>query len=527
MSRFFFYPNKDTKTQKTWLFVAAESPQQDIKQKEGDNLLTKEEIRQFLDEDAGSMLKKMAAEGQRYYDGDHDIMEYRMFYWNADGNLVEDTTRSNAKIPHTYFTELVDQGTQFTMSGTDDGFIMSNDENLQKELDIYFNKNKRFKVELSEAITGMQAKGFDYMYSYKGSDDRSQFENADCLGVVEVEGRFAEDGKDQRIYKYIDRVDKDGNTQWKILVIDDEKTYYFKQTDDGEIEVDDSVELNPRPHAVYQKDGKLFVKETDNKFLPFFRLDYNKKRFSLLKPIKALIDDYDIHASSLTNNLIDFDVPLYAVKGFYGDNLDELQTNLKTKKMVGMDEDGGIEVHTVQIPYEARKIKLELDEKNIYRFGMGLNMAGLKDTAATTNIAIKAAYSLLELRCNKIIDQLELFLQQIVEVVLEEINEREGTAYTMEQVRFDFTPEIMSNAQENAQIDLTKAQEQQTRINTLMSLATQLGNDLMMEQVADVLDLDWEEIKSQLPDPDEAMNSLEGAAAELGSVIPSGGGVVE
>lgn len=99
-------------------------------------------------------------------------------------------------------------------------------------------------------------------------------------------------------------------------------------------------------------------------------------------------------ASSLSNNLIDFDAPIYAIKGFEGDNLDELQTNLKTKKIVGLGEEGGIDIKTVDVPYQARQAKLELDEKNIYRFGMGLNTAGLKDTSATTNIAIKAAYSL-------------------------------------------------------------------------------------------------------------------------------------
>ena len=54
------------------------------------------------------MLKKQAREGQRYYDGQNDILDYRMFYFNADGKLVEDTTRSNVKIPHRFFTELVD-----------------------------------------------------------------------------------------------------------------------------------------------------------------------------------------------------------------------------------------------------------------------------------------------------------------------------------------------------------------------------------------------------------------------------------
>ena len=493
-------------------------------------MLKIEEIRQFIDEDEGSKLKKAAKVGQRYYDGEHDILDYIMFYYNATGELVVDEHRSNIKIPHPFFTELVDQGTQLVLSGSEDGFIMSKDPELQKWLDTYFNKNKRFLVELSETITGQQAKGFDYMYAYKGKDDRLQFENADCIGVVEVEGRFTDDKKDQRIYRYMDRVDKDGNYQWKILVIDDENTYYYKQTNEGEIEEDDTVEHNPRPHAMYKdKAGKLYKKPLG--FLPFFRLDMNKRRVSLLKPVKQLIDDYDLMASSLSNNLVDFDTPIHVVKGYENSNLDEIQQNLKTKKIIGVDEDGGVDVKTVDVPYQARVSKLEHDEKNIYRFGMGLNMSGLKDTAATTNIAIKAAYSLLEMRCNKIIDQLELFLQEIVEVVLAEINAKENKDFRIEQVYFNFTPEIMSNAQENAQIELTKAQKKQTEINTMLSLAERLDNETLMKQICEQLDIDYEEIKGKLPKPDEALEEIGGAEGTLDGVVtdpePTGGGVVE
>lgn len=493
-------------------------------------MLTVQEIRKFIDEDNASPLKQKAKEGQRYYDGIHDILEYRMFYWNADGILVEDTTRSNVKIPHPFFTELVDQGTQHILSG-EEGIFQSDDTELQKWLDLYFNKNRTFKAELSETITGQQVKGFDYMYAYKGKDDRLVFENADCIGVVEVEGRFAEDGKDQRIYRYVDRIDKDGNTQWKILVIDDEFTYYYCQSNEGEIETDTTVEINPKPHALYTgKDGKLYQK--DFGFLPFFRLDMNKKRVSLLNTVKALIDDYDIHACSLSNNLVDFDNPLHVVRGFEGDNLDELQQNLKTKKMIGVAEDGGVDIQTVAIPYEARLAKLELDEKNIYKFGMGLNLAGLKDTAATTNIAIKAAYSLLELRCKKMREQIEKFLEEIVKVVLDEINSTNNTDYSIDMVDFVFKPEIMSNAQENAQIELTDAQRKQTEINTLLNLATYLDNETLMKNICDVLDLDYEDIKDKLPDPEandpyQAKTALDGVVPEGDPVEPGGGGVVE
>lgn len=481
-------------------------------------MLTVEEIKKFIDEDDASLLKQKAKEGQRYYEGKHDILDLRMFYWNADGNLVEDHTRSNVKIPHPFFTELVDQGTQHILSG-EDGIFQSDDPELQKQLDLYFNKNRAFKAELSETITGQQAKGFDYMFAYKDANDRLVFENADCLGVVEVEGRFAADEKEQRIYRYVDRIDKDGHTQWKILVIDDENTWYYCQSDEGEIKEDAAVKINPQPHALYKnKEGKLFKKKFG--FLPFFRLDMNKKRVSMLHSIKSLIDDYDIMASSLTNNLIDFDNPLHVVKGFQGDNFDELQQNLKTKRIVGTDEDGGIEVHTVDVPYQARIAKLELDEKSIYKFGMGLNLAGLKDTAATTNIAIKAAYSLLELRCKKMQEQIEKFLEEILKVVLMEINEKEGTDYQIDQVDFVFAPEIMSNAQENAQIELTEAQKQQTQINTLLNLANYLDNETLMQNICDVLDIDYNEIKDKLPkqeegtDPYAAQDALDAVDVE-------------
>lgn len=215
-----------------------------------------------------------------------------------------------------------------------------------------------------------------------------------------------------------------------------------------------------------------------------------------------MIDDYDMMASSLSNNLIDFDHPLYVVKGFQGHNLDELQQNLKTKKMIGTAPDGGVEIHTVDVPFEARKTKMELDEKNIYRFGFGLNLSGLKDTSATTNIAIKAAYSLLDLRCNRLETQLKRFLRKVVNVVIDEINKEQGTDYQSDSVHFEFTHEVMSNEQENATIEKTDAEKKQVEINTLLSLQSVIGDDQVVRMICDVLDIDYDDIKDQIPKDD-------------------------
>lgn len=463
-------------------------------------MLTKEELKLFIDEDMASVKKQQALTGARYYDAEHDIKDCRLFFYNSDGQLVEDTTRANVKIPHPFFTELTDQATQYILSG-DDPFVVSDDPDLQDELDSRFNNNDDFRAELSDLITDCQTKGFAYMYALKDANDKMQFTCADAIGVIEVEGRFAGDGKDHVIYWYIDRIDKDGHRIKKIQDWDDSETHYYTQDDEGEIQDDGDEIYNPRPHVLYTKgDGKTYGEALG--FVPFFRLDNNKKQFSNLKPVKELIDDYDMMASSLSNNLIDFDHPLYVVKGFQGHNLDELQQNLKTKKMIGTAPDGGVEIHTVDVPFEARKTKMELDEKNIYRFGFGLNLSGLKDTSATTNIAIKAAYSLLDLRCNRLETQLKRFLRKVVNVVIDEINKEQGTDYQTDSVHFEFTHEVMSNEQENATIEKTDAEKKQVEINTLLSLQSVIGDEQVVRMICDVLDIDYDDIKDQIPKDD-------------------------
>ena len=480
-------------------------------------MLTIKEIKQFIDDDLASAKKRFAKKGKAYYDGDHDIKGYRLFYYNANGEIVEDTTRSNIKISHPFFTELVDQAVQYILSGND-GFIKSDIPELQAELDAYFNDNEDFTAELSEVLTGCQTKGFDYMFAYKNAENKIAFQCADSIGVVEVRAKDTDSNTDHVIYWYIDRIEKRKKEIKRIQVWDKEQVYYYVQTNNGKIELDASENINPKPHT-------LFKKENDDKtyyegfgFIPFFRLDNNKKQTSSLKTVKDLIDDYDLMASSLSNNLADFDTPIHVVKGFAGDNFDELQQNLKTKKIIGVDEEGGVEVHTVDIPYQAREAKLNLDEKNIYRFGFGLNLSGLKDTAATTNIAIKAAYSLLDLKCSKLEIRLKQFLRKIIKVVLDEINSINGTDYQMKDVYFNFEHEIMSNAEENARIELTEAQKQQVVINTLLGLATHLDNETFMQLIAEQLDIDYEDIKSKLPNPDEAQKAVTDAQEVLDNV---------
>lgn len=481
-------------------------------------MLKEDEILKFIQEDKVSTKKNLASIGQKYYDADHDIMHYRMFYFNADGKLVEDTTRSNVKISHPFFTELVDQAVQYMLS-SENGIIHSDIPELQTRLDEYFDDD--FICELNDVLTGTMAKGFEYMYAYMNKDGKLSFECADSLGVVEVREKDTDDGCAYVIYWYVDKLTKENKVIKRIQVWDENQTTFYVQEEEGKLILDESEPINPRPHVVYKKDGDDSIYYENFGFIPFFRLDNNKKQWSGLKPIKDLIDDYDIMSCGLSNNLADFDYPLHVVKGFQGDNLDELQQNLKTKKMIGVDPEGGVEVHTIDIPYQARQAKMQEDEKNIYRFGMGFNSAQLGD-GNVTNVVIKSRYALLDLKCNKLEIRMKQFLKKIVKVVIGEINRIDGTDYQVADVWFDFKREVMTNAQDNAQIELTDAQKQQIQINIILSLQGVLDDKTIIQTICEILDIDYEDIKDKLPEDEEQDNQL--AQSTLEGIVPEEGG---
>lgn len=477
------------------------------------------EIKKFIDDDRTSDKKRRAAVGERYYNGEHDILKSRLFYFNADGKLVEDTTRANIKIVHPFFMILADQLSAYMLSTKENPIqAKKKDDGLQDLLDDRF--DDEFWSEIGDLVTGAYVKGFEYVYRYKNSENKSVYQCADSMGVVEVPARDADDGQDHIIYHYADTIEKGKKTVRRIQDWTATESLYYVQIGDGEIVKDDSVPYNPRPHVVYtdeesgQKMGKPFG------FIPFWRLDYCKKQFSGLKPIKGLIDDYDLHACSLSNNLTDFDTPLYVVSGFQGDNLDELQQNLKTKKIVGVDSEGGVTVQTVEIPYQARKEKLDIDERNIYTFGMGFNPAQVGD-GNITNVVILSRYTLLDLKKSKVDKRLKKLLKEFIKVELKEINEEHGKDYQMSDITIDLTPEIPTNEAENIQNAKTEAETEQIKVNTILNVAVQIGDEAALQAICDVLELDFEDIKGQVEKLKEEQDTAD-AKAVLEGVVTDG-----
>lgn len=462
-------------------------------------MLTNAEIKSFIDKDLQSDKKRLAKVGVDYYEGRHDILKCQIAYKDNEGVWQVAQGASDVKITHPFFNELVEQKAQYMLSGKE-SFVRSDDAKLQEYLDEYFNDD--FKDELLNLIIFASAEGDSYLYAYKDEDGKTRFEFADGIGVIEVQARETSDNQDYVIYYYEDKF-AEGNTSLlksksitRIQVWDKHQTHYFKMRN-GKIEKDETREQNPRPHSIYEENGQKYAETYD--CIPFFRLDNNRKRKSDLFPVKALIDDYDRHACGLTNNLVDLAEGYAIIKGADGSKIEDILGGMRAKKGIGVPEDGEVKIETVNIPYEARKTKMEIDEAAIYKFGKGFNSNQVGD-GNITNIVIKSRYALLDMKCNALESTLRKFLRKLIKIVLKEINEGAQEDWEMKDVYMQFDREIITNELDNAQIANYEAQTQNVKVNTLLNIATKLDNETLMQLICDELDINYEDIKDKLPD---------------------------
>ena len=497
-------------------------------------MLSAEEIKRLIEDDAASPKKRYAKIARRYYDGDHDIRRYRVFFVDKEGKVHEDTTKNNARICRKFFAELVNQKAQYMLSG-EGPIVRSDDPELQKELDAYFN-NGKFRKQLHEMLVGCEIDGDAYAYAYKKKDGRTAFMYADSGGVVEVRRSETDDGCEYVIYWYVDRIGKDNKKIKRIQVWDEKQVAFFCQVDDGQIIPDNSEAINPAPHYIYTKYGEDGKYGGDYGKIPFFRLGNNRKRMSSLRSVKDHIDDYDLMNSGLTNNIQDAAEVVVLVRGYDGDDLDELIFNMRNKKQISTPTaDDNVEFRTIDIPVDARNKKMEIDVNNIFCDGNGVNIEALKDSNATVSVAIKTAYFRLDMRCDEIKINVEEFMEGPVQLVLDEINQAHETDYTIQDVYFDFTRKSITNVLEMAQVELTQAQTRQAEIMTLLSVETKLDHETLMQQICDRFEIDYEEVKDKLPKPEENGDPYSPAAAGglLASITPeddqtdAGGDVIE
>ncbi|UKP17141.1 IS1380 family transposase [Streptococcus pneumoniae] len=181
----------------------------------------------MIADDRVSDLKKDMQVSIDYYNGLHDIGGYRLFFFNNEGQIVEEKNRSNTKIAHQFFTELVDQKVQYLLSNPIE--ISTEDAELQKYLNEYIDED--FQLMLQELVEGASQKAIEYVFWKKGADNRISFKTADAFKIIPIYDAFY--NIEQVIYYYDDEITIENKKKpvTKVQLWTKEEIFYFVQID--------------------------------------------------------------------------------------------------------------------------------------------------------------------------------------------------------------------------------------------------------------------------------------------------------
>lgn len=447
------------------------------------------ELTKIINQDLISTEKKEMKVSKRYYEKKHDILDYRLFYVDSDGVTREETNRSNIKIPYPFYTEIIDQKVNYLLGQQVE--FKTNNEQLESLLKNYIDPN--FHQLLNDLVEGASLKGKEGVHYYYDIKGMIRFEIADSYNLIFLNDEYGE--LSQVIRHYTVKADKNGKqeTIQKAEVFTAEGIYYFVKNNKSYV-IDNTKTINPQPYRILKK-GSTLYKPNEPQKLPILLMENNKQQTTDLTGIKDLIDNYDLNASSLSNNLQEFDYPIYAVRAFEGDSLDNLVNNLQTRKKIGVAQDGGLEVHQLDVKYEARKAKLEIDKEAIYRFSMSFDSsANSNGDRALTNIGIKSRYSLLDIKANKTETRLRKVLNQMLELILENIKELTNQSFEVSEIEVVFNRSALTNEKELAEQENIQAQALLTRINAIMNTSLILDSQLLAELLAKELGLEADEV---------------------------------
>ena len=486
-------------------------------------------LKDLIGTDVASPRKQRMAEGVRYYDSAHDILDHRNTYF-LDGIEYTDTVKSNARVPHPFHKILVDQKIAYIIGNPivisvaepeveDPKSLTPEEESAQESVDEFQELlldeiSDEFDDLLNDWAVGASNKGVEWMHVYIDPDGDLQFCIVPGEQVIPVYDTQYQKNLIYVVRFYVyDIVSEKGeiNQRYKVEWWDGSGVEYWEEQLDGTYVHDPFYEANPAPHW-YSFNTLAPAEKAPHSWgrPPFVRLDNNTDSRTDLEPVKALIDAYDKVKSGWVNDLVDFQELILVLKGYapLTDNAREglsdlaaFVKNLKTQKVISVSNDGGVEPLKFDIPIEAKDRFLAITRKEIFFFAEGVDVDSEK-IQSPSGIALKFLYTSLDLKANRMIRKFKKALGEFVWFVVEYLNRTHGTKYDSTEVRFTFNKSVIFNEKE--------------KIDALIASESILSKQTILENHPYVDDVEEEQKRLDAEEQDR----LEKGMVDLGRVQP-------
>ena len=422
-------------------------------------------IKTLIDEDVLSRKKEKMAEGERYYVGEHDILnkDFRNSYLSSTVESPEGTererheifrnpNRSNQHNVNAFHAILVDQKAAYLVGRPPTVTVNGAERSpkLRQFEDIISSAAKEeFNEVFYNMVVGASNKGTEFLHFYYDGGDLkytivpseeiipvydTEYEK-DLIEVIRYYTITVIKGKDRVLRKKVEWWTKDTVT-------------YFIENERGNFILDRNAGRNPTPHFWEVK--KVNGVETERQAhswgrVPFIVLKNNTRETTDLQKVKNLIDGYDLISSQGTNDLLDLVALFWSIQGYGGETAGAIARKLQVNRAVNIsDSSGAISASQVDIPVEGRLSWLNMLRRDIFRFGMGVDTDNEK-LGNASGVSLKFQYTQLDLKANSMTPMLKKAIKDFFWFITEDVNRKNGTDFDSSLISVAINKTMITN----------------------------------------------------------------------------------
>lgn len=378
--------------------------------------------------------------GQKYYIGDHDILQRKRTAIGEGGELIEVTNLANNRLVHAYMRKLVDQKVGYLL-GKPLSIQTKNAQYLDLLNEIFGKSFMRLLKNLGKEAVN---KGKAWLHPYYDEDGNFKFMKIPSEEAIPLWKDSAHSELDAFIRVY--EIETYEGAQRKIVT----KVEFWDTSGVRRYVLDDTAGLVPDVEA--GEEGSHFVvvqgeqeQPLNWERVPFICFKYNDEALPLIQVIKSLVDDYDAKTSDHSNNLEDLPNSIYVLKNYDGQDLGEFRRNMAAYRAVKVTDQGGVDTLNLDVDTEATEKHLDRLRKDIYEFGRGVDTQSEKFGNSPSGIALKFLYADLDMDANIIETEFQASLEQLLWFVNQHIANTTGQDFSNETVEFIFNRDILIN----------------------------------------------------------------------------------
>ncbi|MCL2188440.1 MAG: phage portal protein [Defluviitaleaceae bacterium] len=384
------------------------------------------------------------AEGIRYYNNESDIINRKMFYFDAQGRQIEDDTKENHKLVNNWHKLLVDQKVSYLV-GKPMVFAVDNakaeaSEEFSKKIDLLL--GEVWDDTVADVATNASNKGLEWLHIYIDKNGHYKYVIIPAEEVIPVYDSDHKQSLGGVLHYYI--VSVEGKPRYRAEWWTRETVTVFIENNSGGFELDGGESANPAPHFAQKGTGRGWGK------IPFIEFPNNSMRAGDLSVTKTLIDEYDRGISDFANNVAEIQELVTILRGYEGTNLAEFRHNLRHFKTIKVrpGNDSGVDKLEFNIPVEAKAALLDRLEDNIFMFGQGVNTKSDNFGNSPSGISLEFLYTLLDLKASMMERKFRRAVKRMIWFTTQYINMEYNRSYDSQTVSVTFRKNMVQNVSE-------------------------------------------------------------------------------